>query len=569
MSRLGNTGVSSLISSARSTQTALQGLEDAQQAYIFANGPQDEASHNAYQSFLQSRISSRANSSLPSDQLKALNYQKTSQSANHTYVTNQIQNSALDIQRGNQTPQQKESLLRDLTMKAYQTGDQQFGQTLEGQYNSVVMANQNAARSQAAQYKSDMHSANETSLHDAVSQLKEQASQIDEYFKNTGQTFLKNSDGTPAVDRNGKPLSIYAGKLLIADQLKQLGQHAADLVGSGGISASAARSIGTAANSVIDSNATHQALVNNIALQNGMAPEVAIAHTDANGHTYYSAQQSHQVGVSAVKGKDGKFNFRPNLDPTSATSDYNQKAIDEVKASMKADGLKPIDNPDGTISVVDPKTLQSYNFTIDPGNGRALSIHTDANGQQYEVSYQINNNANRGKQDNPFQNVSFQELQAEDAASQNKQEALDPTVQKTNYDNMSKLLGIKLTGNANTDNNIISAHIASLEQAAKTSQEAAAKLSQAKALQFSNELAATQKLPIAQSRANSAFQTAGVGAPKALVAPSNVPSQAYAVKPVGQSPAENFQATTQGKTDPGSVAKGIAAAVGYNPNMSF
>lgn len=574
---LGNSSVSALISSAKSGMAAVQSLQDAQQAFVFANGAQDTAAHDTYQKFLQGRVDQYSKSSNPADQLKALNYVKAGQSAQHTFVKNQIQNSVLDLQRGNATPASKEALLRTLTQQAYATGDQQFGQTLEQQYNSQVVTNQNAAT--AAGNRSQASTAKQYT--DKIAQVKDQIKAVEANTAKTGSLVALDSSGKPFMDKaTGKPFSVSGMKAFLYGQIHDLAGQAQ----AAGFDDNHTSAIINAANTAFD-NKDYQQSVTNLNLEGkGQVPQVVKQNgVDEFGRPIYGLEQTPQVGIAA-KQNGGKFDFTPTFsqDPGATAQNVSKDTYDKTIASMKKDGLIPSNyngSSDGSVTFLDPQLHQMVRGIIDPTSGGVRYTSVDANGNITERQVAIDSNVNgRGANTNPISEVSFQQLQAEQAAREPKDSsslAANPDLQPVGSD-LAKIVGYTPTGNANMDRNVVESRIQGLEAQASFNQAAAQKAQAARELQLQQSISANQATissgpGLYATRGNSAASYGG-GAPKAPVVPTAPSSSAYLPSPApGQTPAQTFQAEVGSNPAPNNaqIAKGIGAAVGINPNIGL
>lgn len=116
---------------------------------IWEYGPQDQAARDTYQSYLSGRQATLSSSNSIANQEKALTIQKAQIDVDRTFRTQQIQNETIAIQEGNATPEDKIATLKSLAQQAYANGDVQNGQSIEGMYNTAVIAKQNADQTAA------------------------------------------------------------------------------------------------------------------------------------------------------------------------------------------------------------------------------------------------------------------------------------------------------------------------------------------------------------------------------------------------------------------------------------
>lgn len=135
--KLGNTGVSSLIRSANSLSSQLNIYHDDIQSLTYANSAYTDDAFRNYQDYLTGRINQLNTTGNISDATKAITLTKTLESATHSNISASITRENIQIMAGNASLTDKYNLIVGQYQRAMGIGDLTLAQTLEKQAYDV------------------------------------------------------------------------------------------------------------------------------------------------------------------------------------------------------------------------------------------------------------------------------------------------------------------------------------------------------------------------------------------------------------------------------------------------
>lgn len=136
-SEYGNIGASALVKSAASLASQVNDYQDKLQALQWSASAQTPDDWASYQAYLDRRIGTLNGTGSLSNASKALSLTSTMQSAQRSYVSNQIQVSAINILEGNGTLTDKQGAVADFYEQAVNNQDLSLAQNLRQQYDSI------------------------------------------------------------------------------------------------------------------------------------------------------------------------------------------------------------------------------------------------------------------------------------------------------------------------------------------------------------------------------------------------------------------------------------------------
>lgn len=135
-SKLGNTGVSSLIKSAQTLSNELNTYHDTIQRLTFENSAKTQSDLETYQRYLSGRIKNLESTGSVTDATKALDMRQTLTSAIHSTASADIQRSTIAVLDGQATPDEKLAAIGRAFQRLYAVGDLAAAQSYEEQYYS-------------------------------------------------------------------------------------------------------------------------------------------------------------------------------------------------------------------------------------------------------------------------------------------------------------------------------------------------------------------------------------------------------------------------------------------------
>lgn len=165
--KLGNTSVSSLLSSAKSAYSAQQSYNDQLAAYDYELSAKTPDDYQKYANYLEGRVKTLGST----DPAKALTLTRTQTSANRTFNSAEISRASLAVKYGDLSNTDKYNKMVGLLQNAINNGDDSLAQSLESQLGSLSVTIQNEQDS-AARAASGAASAANTALRQAY--LKDQ-----------------------------------------------------------------------------------------------------------------------------------------------------------------------------------------------------------------------------------------------------------------------------------------------------------------------------------------------------------------------------------------------------------
>lgn len=171
--KLGNTGVSSLVKSAQTLSNELNTYSDTIKRLTFENSAKTQSDLEAYQRYLNGRIKNLESTGAVTDATKALDMRQTLTSAIHSAASADIQRSTIAVLDGQATPDQKLAAIGRAFQRLYAVGDLAAAQSYEQQYYSYSQTVQyqkqqaadalaSAARSASSAYSSAVTAAEDT-----------------------------------------------------------------------------------------------------------------------------------------------------------------------------------------------------------------------------------------------------------------------------------------------------------------------------------------------------------------------------------------------------------------------
>lgn len=205
--------ISSLLKSAQSRAQKIQDQEDALVAYDYQLSPKTYDDFTAYTNYLNNRLNST------SDPSKALTYSKTINSAQTSYISNEIQRQTIDVMEGAQDNRAKYGKMVDLYYQAANSGNYDLAQSLRQQLDSlsITIQNEDAARVSASNaLNGTMSALRAANLQDAQDKIKQ-------YMKDVGSIYAKG--GTDTLKQYNKELGLNANATIF-DTLANLAQAA-------------------------------------------------------------------------------------------------------------------------------------------------------------------------------------------------------------------------------------------------------------------------------------------------------------------------------------------------------
>lgn len=197
--RLGNTGVSSLVKSASTLSNTLNTYNDTVARLTFENSAKTADDLTTYQTYLNSRIGSLESTGTLANATKALDMRQTLTSAIHSSASADIQRSTIAVLDGNGTSDDKLAAIGDAFQKLYAVGDLAAAQSYEQQYYSysqTVQYQKQQAATALASAASASASATKSAITAAIDQNKQNITNANGAFTGTGPKFLDSQTNT-------------------------------------------------------------------------------------------------------------------------------------------------------------------------------------------------------------------------------------------------------------------------------------------------------------------------------------------------------------------------------------
>lgn len=137
MARMGNTGASSLVSASASISSQVADYNDKLKAYQWENSAQTDEEYAQYSKYLSSRVEKLQGVGTMATASKALTVISTARSASRSYTSNSIQRVSMAIMTGGANSTTKLEQIRQLYIRAADSGDNNLAQNLLQQYYSL------------------------------------------------------------------------------------------------------------------------------------------------------------------------------------------------------------------------------------------------------------------------------------------------------------------------------------------------------------------------------------------------------------------------------------------------
>jgi hypothetical protein len=413
---IGSGRASSLVTTSNSLINKANSYNDAIAGYTWEQSYKTEADLATYRTYLDKRMKT------VTDPAQHLSIIKTIDSANRSFTSEEIQRSSQSVLVGGGTEEDKLAKIASLYDAARQNGDMNLAQNLYGQYNTqfLKIENQRQAASSAAEAASSKYQTQKTAeINAMIRDKKDELRQVEDEFKKNGNFIGLGEDGKPKTV-NGKTLSIAGAKAKIYDDINALAAHAAEV----GLDAEHLDTIRSAAGDILN-NPEVQKTFKILNLEAGTQnPQHAVQTADG-----WEAKDNPNTGIAAGQNATGQFQFTPvfntqNRTSTDIMTDQNKGALDSIKKSLTFDGISHKQNEDGTFSIFDPQSQREIRATLDPNTGSLRYIAKDQSGNDYMKQVIIDPSQNRAKNPNPFTDISFQQLQAEEVAAKSQPERM-------------------------------------------------------------------------------------------------------------------------------------------------
>lgn len=188
--RYGQTGLSSLVNSAKSAYEKQQSLNDQIKAYEFDLSAKTAEDYANYAEYLDKRQKTYQGT----DPSKALEIAKKITGAQRTYTSSEISRQSMEVNYGTGSDTQKLSKIKQLWQNAIASGDENLAQRLEGQAATLSIKIQNAADAagRAGSAAADKaYAATKKGYDNEIAALKQADTQLESALK---QGLIKKSD---------------------------------------------------------------------------------------------------------------------------------------------------------------------------------------------------------------------------------------------------------------------------------------------------------------------------------------------------------------------------------------
>lgn len=190
--------VSSLLRSAQARAEKVQNQQDALVAYEYQLSPKTYQNFVDYTKYLQGRIKTT------SDPSKALSYTKDINSAQSSYISNEIQRQTIGVLEGTSSSRDKYAKMVNLYYQAANSGNYDLAQSLHQQLDSLSVTIQNEAQAGAA-LASKLASMRVDNVEQAADQIKSDIKQLGDIFSSVGDSEFSKQMGQYAKELGLKP----------------------------------------------------------------------------------------------------------------------------------------------------------------------------------------------------------------------------------------------------------------------------------------------------------------------------------------------------------------------------
>lgn len=177
--------VSSLLKSAQSRRQKIQEQNDAIVAYEY------QLSAKTYEDFVEYSNYLRENQRGTTDPSKKLSYEKAINSAQTSYISNEVQRETINVMEGNGNLETKQQKLVDLYYQAADSGNYDLAQSLRSQIDSLSIQIQNEAMARASAGQAlagQLAKMSANSVQDAIKTIKDDVASLNEEFRTSGGT---------------------------------------------------------------------------------------------------------------------------------------------------------------------------------------------------------------------------------------------------------------------------------------------------------------------------------------------------------------------------------------------
>lgn len=551
--RFGNTGASSLLRAASSIVNKQQQYDDTLQGYLFDLSAKTPEDFKKYQDYLTERINKT------NDPNKALTYQKTLTSAYRTFNSSEIARQSLSVNYGDITNTDKYNRMFSLYQAALGNGDYSLAQSIESQMAGLSKTIQDEASAAAK----GARSAAASGVAATKTQLNQLEAEVDRAYQ-TGQPLVVNGQEKYL---NSSDYALNRAAILKANH-DILSQQAADDPKYADDLARLEKS--TEWRGLIDSGAV-QFDQNGQAIATDKIKNLAVSFKkDEFGNNYRDftavptdANGNQQNGLIKPEVGSSKQLFVADRQLNSTLTDPSLKA-------RVAYDVNPFQQNDKNVQGVG-----TYNDLI---SGNKVLVQTEGDNKGLRAT------AYNGNKEQRTTDQAAEDLKALVNAKQYQPGPLDPLFDEINgtignnhiLNTAAKSVGSAIGGfNLKKEvGNLTHFNAASIRPAGaldllfkrsgqeaqkRAIAEAAARAEQARQQQAA-ELSAAYARQQAQATSAASRAATVAGAPKSYV-PTAAKGQVYLPTPVGQTPAQTFDAAKKAGS---STAGAIGKAVGYN-----
>lgn len=204
--------ISSLLKSAESTQKRIRQQQDAEVAYQWQLSAKTYDDFQAYSKYIGDQAQKT------NDPSESLNYEKTTNSARSSYVSNEIQRQSIDVLEGRTTNQQKKDAMTKLYYMAADEGNLDLAQGLNLQIDNLDLRIQQEADSAQA-LAGKLAALNANSVNDAVDQLKGYSQELNDLFKEKGTKKFTEDMATYSKELGVEPGDFFGMHLRLAQEI--------------------------------------------------------------------------------------------------------------------------------------------------------------------------------------------------------------------------------------------------------------------------------------------------------------------------------------------------------------
>lgn len=408
MPSIGNVGASALVKSAAGIASQIADYNDKMAALKWNSSAQTVADYTEYSSYLQGRIGNLQSSGSLANASKAISMTGSLQSANRSYVSNEIQRVSIGVLEGSATPVDKQSTIVGLYQQAVANGDTNLAQNLIQQYDSLNQQIQyNAQQAQTAGealYKANA-TAQKQGYDSAIQALQSHLDTVSRDYSQGGQGVitanLKKLAGnlgiqipTGSAANNG---SLIEG---VINTIAKYHSLAAESVAN--TDASAYMNEMQTASDIINNVRSFNVGGTQFTLQDAQFyaqhPEAYFQTTtglDAEGRPKYGLKQAAVTGYNY----DAQGNIVPTFsanDQTSLAGDKNGQ--DQAVKDLQGAGFTVKMNADGTMTATqstDGRNAFFQNATKDYGVSKGTQFIVTKTNQGYQFAPITDKNGNQ------------------------------------------------------------------------------------------------------------------------------------------------------------------------------